>query len=364
MANIIQRRRGTTAHHATFTGAEGEITIDLDKDTVVVHDANQAGGFPLAREDMSNIINRIGVTQLNLSEGTVGQVLQTDGAGTISFTSQPDISQAIVGGDLSGTVGNTQIVPNSIGIVELDLSDGTYGQILTTNGAGVISFQSSADISMSSVGGDVNGTVGNIQINAGAVDNAELATDAVRTIHILNANITVDKIATDAIETIKIKDASVTNDKIFSMNANKLTGQLPAINGFALTSIDPASHVHTDTRPYDVSFIAGYDSETLPIDIVVQKYGEMVMARSGTFDGEQAYLDVAPSGSSLIIDIEKNGSTIYSSKPQYASGVNAGTLTAGVLSTTTFVAGDRVSFKVTQIGSGNQGLRFMMKCSV
>jgi len=364
MANIIQRRRGTTNQHSTFTGAEGEITIDLDKDTVVVHDAIEIGGFPLAREDLSNVINRIGITQLNLSEGTVGQVLQTNGSGTISFTSQPDISQATVGGDLSGTVGNTQIIPNSIGIVELDLSDGTMGQILTTNGAGVISFQSVADISMSSVGGDVNGTVGNIQINAGAVDQAELATDSVRTIHILDANVTVDKIATDAVETVKIKDSHVTNDKIFSMNADKLTGQLPAINGFALTSIDPASHIHTDKRPYDVSFIAGFDSETLPIDIVVQKYGEMIMARTGTFDGEQAYLVNAPSGSALIFDIEINGGSIYATKPEFASGTNASSFTAGVLSTTSFVAGDRVSFTVTQIGGSPRGLSFMMKCSV
>ena len=109
MANIIQRRRGTTAQHATFTGAEGEITIDLDKETVVVHNDIQAGGYPLAREDMDNVTNRIGVTQLNLSEGTAGQVIKTDGAGTISFTNQPDISLAVVGGDVTGTVGNITI---------------------------------------------------------------------------------------------------------------------------------------------------------------------------------------------------------------------------------------------------------------
>jgi hypothetical protein len=45
MATIIQRRRGTTAQHATFTGADGEITIDTDKDAIVVHDGTTAGGF-------------------------------------------------------------------------------------------------------------------------------------------------------------------------------------------------------------------------------------------------------------------------------------------------------------------------------
>lgn len=44
----IQRRRGTTAEHSTFTGALGELTVDTDKKTVVVHDGSTAGGSPLA----------------------------------------------------------------------------------------------------------------------------------------------------------------------------------------------------------------------------------------------------------------------------------------------------------------------------
>lgn len=45
----VKWRRGTTTEHATFTGAEGEITVDTTKDTVVVHDGTTAGGFPLAK---------------------------------------------------------------------------------------------------------------------------------------------------------------------------------------------------------------------------------------------------------------------------------------------------------------------------
>ena len=50
MSTQIQRRRGTTGEHSTFTGAAGEITIDSTKNTVVVHDGSTAGGFPLAKE--------------------------------------------------------------------------------------------------------------------------------------------------------------------------------------------------------------------------------------------------------------------------------------------------------------------------
>ena len=48
MANALQLRRGTTSQHSTFTGLAGEVTVDTDKETVVVHDGSTAGGFPLA----------------------------------------------------------------------------------------------------------------------------------------------------------------------------------------------------------------------------------------------------------------------------------------------------------------------------
>lgn len=48
-------RRGTTAEHSTFTGAEGEVTVDTTKDTLVVHDGTTAGGRPLLREDLNNL---------------------------------------------------------------------------------------------------------------------------------------------------------------------------------------------------------------------------------------------------------------------------------------------------------------------
>jgi hypothetical protein len=50
MSMQIQRRRGTTSQHASFTGAVGEVTVDTDKKVLVVHDALTAGGTPLAKE--------------------------------------------------------------------------------------------------------------------------------------------------------------------------------------------------------------------------------------------------------------------------------------------------------------------------
>jgi len=51
MSKLLQLRGGTTTEHSTFTGAVREVTVDTDKDTLVVHDGSTAGGFPIPRSD-------------------------------------------------------------------------------------------------------------------------------------------------------------------------------------------------------------------------------------------------------------------------------------------------------------------------
>ncbi len=60
MATQVQFRRGTTGQHSAFIGAVGEVTVDTEKKTVCIHDAAQAGGFPLLKEDGSNCNFSIG----------------------------------------------------------------------------------------------------------------------------------------------------------------------------------------------------------------------------------------------------------------------------------------------------------------
>lgn len=81
MATQLKLRRGTTAEHASFTGAEGEITLDTTKDTIVVHDNYTAGGRPLLREDLNNLANNtINITKLAHGSATAGQLLTVNSA--------------------------------------------------------------------------------------------------------------------------------------------------------------------------------------------------------------------------------------------------------------------------------------------
>ena len=54
MATQVQFRRGTTSQTSGFTGAVGEVTVNTDLNTTVVHDGSTAGGFPLLRSDGTN----------------------------------------------------------------------------------------------------------------------------------------------------------------------------------------------------------------------------------------------------------------------------------------------------------------------
>ena len=348
MAKQVQLRRGTTVEHTSFTGANGEITIDGDKDIVVVHDGITVGGHPLAREDMSNVSNNIGLSQLDISNsGTSGQVLQKNSNETLSFVSLPNTDLANIGGDLSGTVGDAQINPNTVGISELNVSDSTQGSLLSTDGAGLLFFTD--PLTQIWVNGDVIGPIGNVEISDNIISNSKMRVNSVGENNIINNSIT----------TLKIADTTITDEKIIGLTADKLIagGTLPELKGPGITEL-----------PYDVSFLAGFDSETVPSDLAVQVYGEMVMARSGKFEGDVGYISTTSDSQPVIIDVEKNDTTIYTTKPFFPNGSGSQNMSSGVLNpdTITFVSGDRVTFRVTQIGTSTfgQGLRFVIKCRV
>ena len=71
----------------------------------------------------------------------------------VSSHATTDVGGTSVGGDVTGTVSNiqigsntitaTELADNSVGITELNVSDGTSGQILKTNGSGTLSFTDS-----------------------------------------------------------------------------------------------------------------------------------------------------------------------------------------------------------------------------
>lgn len=74
MAKRLQLRRGTTAQNNAFTGAVGEVSVDTDKEVLVVHDGVTVGGFPVAAranaDGTVSIIAKDGSTITTLTSGT------------------------------------------------------------------------------------------------------------------------------------------------------------------------------------------------------------------------------------------------------------------------------------------------------
>jgi hypothetical protein len=55
MTTQVQFRRGTNAQHGSFTGANGEITVNTTNKSLHVHDGTTAGGFESAKANLSNV---------------------------------------------------------------------------------------------------------------------------------------------------------------------------------------------------------------------------------------------------------------------------------------------------------------------
>ena len=67
MPKQVRLRRGTTAQHATFTGADGEVTFDTTKKLLVLHDGVTAGGRPLEGWVVLDPGNPLALQEINSS---------------------------------------------------------------------------------------------------------------------------------------------------------------------------------------------------------------------------------------------------------------------------------------------------------
>lgn len=141
MATQVQFRRGTTAQHATFTGAAGEITVDTDKDTLVVHDGTTAGGFPLENADAD--ILKADTTD-NLVVGFTSDI-ETLGSNTITpdFQTENLKSRAVTG---NVTI-NAPTTGNGACYIKL-AADGS-GPYTVTLGSGVTAIGTIPDLAAS-----------------------------------------------------------------------------------------------------------------------------------------------------------------------------------------------------------------------
>ena len=124
MATQVQFRRGTTAEHSGFKGADGEVTVDTSLKTVVIHDAVTNGGFPLLRQDGSNSALGLGsVTNCSLKfQGDSNTGLISPSADAISFVTG-GVSRLTIDSNGSVTIPGNVTISGTLTATTTDLSD-------------------------------------------------------------------------------------------------------------------------------------------------------------------------------------------------------------------------------------------------
>jgi len=160
MSTQIQRRRGTTSEHSSFTGAAGEITIDSTKNTIVVHDGSTQGGIPLAKE--SALVSTVGaLTDVTISSIGAGEILKYSGSGWIN-----------------NTLSEAGIQPFDADTAKLDATTSNFTGTLQNGGSNVVV---DTDIGATVQGYDVNLPVWPASVDATEVGYLNGVTSGIQT---------------------------------------------------------------------------------------------------------------------------------------------------------------------------------------
>jgi len=186
MAKLLKLRRGTTSQHGSFTGAEGEVTVDTDKETLVVHDGSTAGGHPVAAEDMANVSSANIIGRL-ANDSITNAKIATNAVNADSIAAN-SVGQSEIA---DGAVGSSQLANTAVGQAQI-----------ATNGVGEAQIASNA--------------VTTSKIAANAVTASELGSNSVVTSKITDGHVTTDKLANDAVTAAKIVDDAVTSAQLAS----------------------------------------------------------------------------------------------------------------------------------------------------
>ena len=102
MATQIQFRRGNTSQHSTFTGAVGEVTVDTEKNVVVVHDGSTAGGFPVANSSVAATAYSNAVSYTDTAIGTANTAMAANAA--TAYSNATSYADTIAGTAYSNAV--------------------------------------------------------------------------------------------------------------------------------------------------------------------------------------------------------------------------------------------------------------------
>lgn len=121
-------------------------------------------------------------------------------------------------------------------------------------------------------------------------------------------------------------------------------------NGVNLSIVDPNGYAF----PRPITFIL---AQGVPASTGTNKTNEIIVERAGKIVKAFIYAKTAPTGADLIVDINKNGTSIWNStqanRLKLVATNSSGTATS--FDTTTVAEADRITIDIDQVGSTISG---------
>ena len=198
--------------------------------------------------------NAIDAAALNVSgNGTSGQYLASDGDGSFTWTTLS--TDPSMGGDISGTASNAQIVANAVGASELNVSgNGTTSQFLRSDGDGTFTWATPTDTNTTysaGTGMSLSGTTFSIGQAVGTSNDVRFDSFGVGT----NASGTTGQIrATNSIVAYYSDDRLKTRQG----NIENAVEKVMSLNGFYYTENETAKSL-------------GYDNDNVQVGVSAQE---------------------------------------------------------------------------------------------
>jgi len=313
MTTAVQRRRGTNTEHASFTGLEGEISVNTTNESVHVHDGSTAGGFELMRADGANSTVTLGdisgvTAGTGLSGGgTTGTVtLGIDGtvatlAGTQTFTNKtltsPILNTPTIG--TSFTIGGATITETELEILdgatvtttELNYVDGVTSSIQTQIDAKA-PLASPSFTGNVSVGGTVDGR--DLAADGTKLDGIEASADVTDTTNVTAAGALMDSELTSEASVKALDQGVATTDSpaFAGLTVDTTTLAVDSTNNrVGIGTASPSAKLDSQ-ETYDTvtniltngTYAANFGGET-GTGAAGRSQGIMISGRSGTSRG-------------------------------------------------------------------------------